>query len=215
MKLLALSDEVVPFIYSGQIKERYADVDIVIGCGDLPYYYLEFVVSMLDVPLVYVHGNHDHRRQRMSNDRIATHAEGCIDIDGRVETVKGINFAGLGGSIRYRPDGTHQYTEGQMRRRMLRQAPMLLGQRLRAKPLDILATHSPPFGIHDGNDRAHTGFKSFLNYLDIFQPRLMLHGHIHLYREKAQPITQYKQTTIINIFPYRLISYDPHTGQFA
>lgn len=215
LKLLALSDEVVPFIYSGQIKARFNDVDLVIACGDLPYYYLEFVVSMLDVPLVYVHGNHDHRKQRMSNDRIATHAEGCVNIDGKVGTFKGLNIAGLGGSIRYRPDGVHQYTESQMWRRILRQTPQLIGQRLLSKPLDIFATHSPPFGIHNGDDRAHTGFRSFLKYLDLFQPKLMIHGHVHLYREKKQPVTQYNQTTIINIYPYRLISYSPHTGQFA
>ena len=35
MKILAISDEVVDFIYSPQIKEKYADVDLVLGCGAL------------------------------------------------------------------------------------------------------------------------------------------------------------------------------------
>ena len=33
--------------------------DLVIGCGDLPFDYLEYLVSRLDVPLLYVPGNHD------------------------------------------------------------------------------------------------------------------------------------------------------------
>ncbi len=215
MKLLALSDEVVPLIYSGQIKQRFADIDLVIACGDLPYYYLEFVVSMLDIPLAYVHGNHDARKQRMSNGRIATEAEGCHNIDGKVMTIKSLNVAGLGGSMRYRPDGTHQYSDSAMTRRILRQTPALLARQIQRRPLHIFATHSPPFGIHDRKDLPHTGFKSFLRYLDIFQPQLMLHGHIHLYREPKQPVTQYKNTTIINVYPYRVINYDTNSGQFS
>ena len=30
-----------------------------ISCGDLPAYYLDYLVSKLDVPLYAVHGNHD------------------------------------------------------------------------------------------------------------------------------------------------------------
>ena len=40
MKVLSLSDKVVSFIYGPQVKCRFKDVDLVIGCGDLPYYYL-------------------------------------------------------------------------------------------------------------------------------------------------------------------------------
>jgi len=32
----------------------------VLSCGDLPPYYLEFLVTVLDVPLFDVRGNHDH-----------------------------------------------------------------------------------------------------------------------------------------------------------
>jgi len=39
--------------------DRFGDVELVLSCGDLPYYYLEYIVSMLNVPLLYVHGNHD------------------------------------------------------------------------------------------------------------------------------------------------------------
>ena len=58
MKILALSDKVVPFIYSSQIRTRFGGTDLVLGCGDLPYYYLEFVLDSMYIPLFFVRGNH-------------------------------------------------------------------------------------------------------------------------------------------------------------
>ncbi|MGW8250128.1 MAG: hypothetical protein ACWGO1_05765, partial [Anaerolineales bacterium] len=59
VKVLSLSDVIVQFIYSPHIRKRFPDVELVIGCGDLPYYYLEYIISSLNVPLFYVRGNHD------------------------------------------------------------------------------------------------------------------------------------------------------------
>src|SRR5262249_6151539 len=50
MQFLTVSDEVVPAIYSLSIKERFGGIQAVLGCGDLPPYYLEFIVTMLAVP---------------------------------------------------------------------------------------------------------------------------------------------------------------------
>jgi len=56
MKILALADEVVSFIHSPTVRDRFADVDLVVSCGDLPAAYLEYVVTLLNKPLVYVPG---------------------------------------------------------------------------------------------------------------------------------------------------------------
>ena len=58
MRILALSDNVVSHIYGPAIKKSSADVDLIVGCGDLPAAYLEYIVTMLPAPLVYVPGNH-------------------------------------------------------------------------------------------------------------------------------------------------------------
>ena len=75
MKLLAVSDLVVEGIYSSRIRERFGDVDMVLSCGDLPYSYLEYIVSMLNVPCFFVHGNHDHP-EYMSDGRVLTRPGG-------------------------------------------------------------------------------------------------------------------------------------------
>jgi predicted phosphodiesterase len=59
MKVLSLSDKVVSFIYSPKVRNRFANSDLIIGCGDLPYCYLEYVLNALDLPLYFVRGNHD------------------------------------------------------------------------------------------------------------------------------------------------------------
>jgi predicted phosphodiesterase len=41
MKIIALSDMVDERVYSEHLVKNYVDIDLVVGCGDLPYYYLE------------------------------------------------------------------------------------------------------------------------------------------------------------------------------
>lgn len=209
MKLLAISDEEVPSIYSGRIRENFGDVDLVLGCGDLPFYYLEFVVTMLDKPVYYVLGNHDKPKQFMADGRIATHAEGCIDIDGRMAREGQLIIAGFGGSIRYKPEGDNQYTEWEMLRRVLPLVPRLLFNRIvHGRYLDILITHAPPRGIHDEDDHVHRGFRVFNWFIRRFHPRFMLHGHTHKYRRNKLYRTWYERTEVINVHPYKLIDWE-------
>jgi Icc-related predicted phosphoesterase len=209
MKILAISDEVVDFIYSPAVKDRFGDVDLIVGCGDLPFYYLEFVVSILNKPLYMVPGNHDAHNQYMSDGRILDHAEGTINIDGELANENGILLAGLGGSIRYRPDGVHQYTQSEMKGRLLSMTPSLILNRLRqGRFLDILITHSAPRNIHDSNDAAHVGFEAFNSFIKWFKPRFLLHGHSHVYQSNAVTRTVVGETEVLNVYPYRLIEWE-------
>ena len=204
MKILALSDQVVEHLYSPSIKERFGGVNLVVGCGDLPSFYLEFVVSMLNVPLIHVPGNHDPAASRRDAD---LGRPACANnIDGLVVEEQGILIAGLGGSLRYRPDGVNQYTQGEMAWRILAMTPRLCWNRMRhGRYLDILVTHAPPRGIHDAEDPAHVGFASFNRFVARFCPRYLLHGHSHIYRRDAITSTQVGATTVINVYPYRVI----------
>ncbi len=207
MKILALSDQVVEAVHSPQIRESYSDVDLVIACGDLPYYYLEFVATMLSAPVAYVHGNHD-KAAYMSDGRTISEPEGCVSLDDRVVTIAGVVLAGLGGSMLYNRQSAYQYSDDAMRWRIARLLPDLLVNRIRTgRYLDILVTHSPPFGIHDDKDLPHIGFKSFLNVMQFFRPKLLLHGHTHRYRQSVKSETQYQDTTVVNVYPLRVIQW--------
>ena len=206
MKILAVSDRVVESIYSSHICERFGDVDMVLACGDLPYSYLEFIVSMLNVPSFFVHGNHDHPEYTNSG-RTITYPGGWGDLDGRTVMAKGILLGGLEGSIRYKPNAPFQYTEKEMTHKAWRMAPALAMNRiLYGRYLDILITHSPPYGIHDGKDLPHRGFKALLGMMARFRPRYLLHGHKHVYR--PEPLrTRYMDTEVINVYPFRVIEW--------
>lgn len=210
MKILALSDEVVDAIHSTQIREAYNDIDLVLCCGDLPYYYLEFVVTTLSAPLLYVHGNHD-RPTYKSDGTTTIEPEGCVSLEGRLMEVRGLTLAGLGGSILYNRQSRYQYTDGEMRGRIIQLFPQLLFNRIRTgRYLDILVAHSPPFGVQDGQDTAHRGFQSFLGFMRNFKPRLLLHGHTFPYRQTPKNATPYHDTIVMNVFPARVIEWPPN-----
>jgi Icc-related predicted phosphoesterase len=207
VKILAVSDRVIKSIYSTQVRERFADVDMVLSCGDLPYSYLEFIVSMLNVPSFFVHGNHD-KLEYQSDGRVLTTPGGWVDLDGRTVQSRGILLAGLEGSIRYKPEGGYQYTEGQMTFKVWRMVPALLLNRLRyGRWVDILITHSPPLGIHDADDCCHRGFKVLRWFMDRFRPRYLIHGHKHVYGTEDR-WTRYRATEVINAYPSCVLDLD-------
>jgi Icc-related predicted phosphoesterase len=220
MKILCVADHLDPLVYSPAIKERFADVDLVIGAGDLPMSYLGFIASSLNKPVLFVFGNHnlDHyhlfRGRPALNPRMETfgaenqHHFGSTYIDRRVVKRKNLLIAGLGGSLRYN-DGENQYTEYQMTLRMLSLVPKLLWNRLtRGRFLDILVAHVPPSGIHDKDDVAHRGFPGFLWFMRTFRPRYLLHGHIHLYDLNERRVTRYCDTEVINVYDHYVLEIE-------
>jgi uncharacterized protein len=227
-RILAVADEVDQSLYGPTLKEL--EPDIVLSCGDLPFEYLEYIVTVLSVPLLFVPGNHDpDLRTRApaqpeavrsgrpfesgaSNDWFLSGTlspppgpQGCVNVDGGIVNVKGLTVAGLGGSVRY-ADGPNRYTQGEMRRRALRlEARARLRRALRRDTVDVLITHSPPFGVGDiPDDPAHVGFSAFHRLAEKLRPRLFLHGHVHPYGEK-RPDRWLGQTPVVNVVPHRLL----------
>lgn len=217
MKILAVSDRVMEHLYCSDVRTKYPNVDLIIGCGDLPFYYLEFLVSALDRRLVYVRGNHDKGPQYTMEGRVVQQVQGGDDIHGRSVKRDGLLLAGLEGSMRYRPHAPFMYTESEMRYQIAQLLPVLLRNKLRyGRFLDILVAHSPPYNIHDRPDLPHTGFKIMRNLLQWVKPRYMLHGHIHIYRRDAVTVTKFEETTIINVYPYCFLDFhNPPTGPHA
>jgi Icc-related predicted phosphoesterase len=81
-----------------------------------------------------------------------------------------------------------------------------MNRMLRGRYLDILITHSPPFGIHDGKDLPHRGFKALLGFMNRFRPRYLLHGHKHTYGTETWR-TRYRDTEVINVYPFHVIEW--------
>lgn len=197
MKILVIGDKESPYIWDHFNPERFKDVKLAISTGDLSPDYLSFIVTMLNIPLLYVPGNHDGIYLKNKPD-------GCEDIDGKIITIHGLTIMGLGGCMQYNK-GPFQYTDKEMSRRFLKMKFALW----RKKKIDIFVGHSPAQGICDGDDLCHMGFSAFKKILDIYQPRFFLHGHQHLsYGGRSKRVFQYEKTTIINSEGYYLFDFD-------
>ncbi|XWX05256.1 metallophosphoesterase [Aggregatilineales bacterium SYSU G02658] len=202
MKLLCVSDTVMPQLESASnLRRRYSDVELIVSCGDMPAAYLDYISSILGKPLLYVRGNHD--------EMYATEPPGGIDLHNNLFEYKGVSFIGLEGSIQYN-GGPIQYTQNEMRMKVLQLAPRLRYNRWRrGYGVDVFVTHSPPKGIHDAEDLPHQGFDAFLDFLAWYRPRYMIHGHVHTWDRRKVVDTQYKHTRILNINPYYVLTVEP------
>ncbi|HZJ22501.1 MAG TPA: hypothetical protein VFD54_04275, partial [Anaerolineales bacterium] len=129
------------------------------------------------------------------------------NLDLKLARHKKFLIGGFGGSIRYRPDGTNQYTQSEAYFRAFRLLPRLLLNKVNyGRALDILITHSPPFGIHDEESQAHQGLKAINWLLRVARPRYHFHGHTHFQRRNLSPSeTTQSITKIVNVFPYKVI----------
>jgi Icc-related predicted phosphoesterase len=212
MNILSVSDVVLNNIYSTQIKNRFSHVDLVISCGDLPYYYLEYIISTLNKPLYYVRGNHAHKVEHGISEK-RTGPWGGIDVHRKCvrDPQSGLLIAGIEGSIRYNRKPSYQYTQFEMWVMVFKLVPRLVFNKLRwGRYLDIFISHAPPWQIQDRDDLPHQGVKAFRWLLKVFKPAAHLHGHIHIYDYITPRETQYQDTKVINTYGYREMKFEPN-----
>ena len=107
--------------------------------------------------------------------------------------------------MRYRPDEPYMCNEREMARRVrkLRRALRRHGG------FDILLTHAPALGVGDMEDLPHRGFQAFLDLMDRYHPRYMVHGHVH---QEYGALTftrerRYGETTVVNAYKRYVIEY--------
>ena len=85
--------------------------------------------------------------------------------------------------------------------------PRLLLNRVHyGRYMDILITHSPPFGIHDEDTQAHRGLRAINWLIRVAKPRYHLHGHVHFHRRNLTTSKSiFRGTKVINVFPYKIL----------
>ena len=221
MRILCISDQIDTLVYSSQIKERFADIDLILAAGDLPLDYLDFIISNLNKPLFFIFGNHHTEELRnykkMWDTPLFYEVKeylgcGAIHVGTKVKKEGDLIVAGFGGCMRYN-NGPNQLTNFEMYIEILKIIPRLLWNRIvHGRFLDVLLTHAPPKGIHDKNDKCHIGFKSFLWFMKVFKPKYLVHGHIHLYDLNDIRSTKWNETTVINAFNHYIIDLGDKNG---
>lgn len=229
MKILLISDKEEKSFWDNWTEataKKLSDIDLILSAGDLHPKYLEFLVTMLNVPLVYVRGNHDGLYEEEP-------PEGCEDADGQVVEVscgRGtsqqiVRILGFGGSMLYNEFEENMYTEEEMRSRV-RKAERAMRKRSivekvlpfgksarrddvgRGKAFDILLTHAPCRGYGDMEDLPHRGFECFNDLLNKYSPQLHCYGHVHQeYGSMERCIRHPSGTLLINGSGYQIIDY--------
>jgi Icc-related predicted phosphoesterase len=167
MKILLVADHEESSLWDYWRASKTEGVDLILSCGDLDPDYLEFLVTMVNRPLLYVRGNHDDKYETKE-------PLGCDCIEDRIYNFRGLRILGLGGSYKY---GTRKnmYTEGEMEKRIAK----LKWQLKRNGGFDILVTHAPAYGYGDMDDLPHRGFECFNDLIETYKPLYMFHGHVH------------------------------------
>jgi Calcineurin-like phosphoesterase len=220
VRVLAVSDVVEDALLADLSPVR--GTELILACGDLPFDYLGYLMNALDVPLVFVPGNHDPDLSgyRMSRAGLTLRAgipvrapwpHGALGADGRLVDVAGLRIAGLGGCRRY-SGGPNQYTDRQQARRARSLAFRAPLRQLRdGRRVDVLLTHAPPRGIGDGADPVHQGFTALNALIERLRPTVALHGHVH-----PAPATdrdrRLGRTIVRNVTGRHLLDIWPGTG---
>jgi len=232
MKILCVSDYVDPLIYNQNVKEAFSDIDLILCAGDLPMDYVDFIVTVFNKPTYFIFGNHNlkefpfyHREahttsaSRMVHEYGDTsHAHGATYlgfktfVDNRFKITDPVTgkqtpllIAGCSGTVKYNK-GMCQYSDFQMKMKLLKMAPKLLLNKLKyGRYLDIFMTHASPKDIHDHKDPCHVGFDCYNWFLQKYKPTYMVHGHIHLYDMREERIGKYYDTTVVNAYAHIVI----------
>ncbi|NLL43769.1 MAG: metallophosphoesterase [Firmicutes bacterium] len=199
MKFLIVGDTVDPQLYDHFRRDRFPDhIEAILSVGDLPTWYLSYLMSVFNAPLYYVRGNHDTIYD-------SSPPEFAHDVHGRVIEFKGLTMVGFEGAMYHGHQSAVQYTERQMRAIWKKTAwRFLLGRKI-----DIVLTHAPPFGIHDAEDPCHQGFLTFSRIIHKYKPRYFIHGHTHLsYGLKQNRIDIVNDTTVINGYGFHILEIE-------
>lgn len=234
MKILCVSDYVDPLIYNQEVKQNFGDVDLVLCAGDLSLDYVDFIVTVLNKPTYFVFGNHNlkdfsyyHKNARTnpnqqsnyySYDTNTGHGATYLGFKSFVDyNLSYINpetgkktpllIAGTSGSLKYN-NGLSQYTDFQMKLKLIKLIPKLLINKMKyGRYLDIFMTHATPRHVHDHEDPCHKGFECYNWFLQKFKPKVMIHGHIHLYDMREERVSQYEETTVINAYAHYVFNF--------
>jgi calcineurin-like phosphoesterase family protein len=214
--VLAVSDEVDDSLVANAVVR---EARLIVACGDLPFDYLGYLMDALDVPLVFVPGNHDPdvSGYRTSRAGLTLRAglparppwpSGALNADRAVVDVAGLRLAGLGGCRRY-SQGPNQYTDRQQARRARALSRRARWRRARdGRGVDVLLTHAPPLGLGDRDDPPHRGFSALNRLAARLQPALLLHGHVHPYGA-VPTVHRVGKTVVRNVVGRHLLEIEP------
>ena len=169
IKLVVISDTHGYLVFGenrlAKFLDGVGDFDLCVLLGDHHTGDLREILDCIPVEkIIAIKGNHDSFSQYREH--------GIRDISGSSYIYKGIRFAGIDGSFRYKNESFPSYTQYQS---------LALGHRLPSA--EVLLSHDVAFES-PVRDNAHLGLIGITHYIYKNSPRWHIHGHIHQSYEK-------------------------------
>lgn len=187
MKLLVIADR--PPIEDSKVVAEQNGVDLVVTLGDLDGASLANLEKITTIPKLGVYGNH------CSGNYFD--GVGITNMHMMTWEYHGVKFGGFQGSLRYKKDPyAIMYTQEEAEH-LFTNFPYV----------DVLLTHSPPYGIHDEHDDpVHQGLTAIRNYIDKQHPKYVLHGHVYVSPDVKR--TKHGKTEVIFVYRQHVIELD-------
>lgn len=170
MKLLCCADLHNSFDLTHFETQTYdKEPDLIVTLGDISVQDLRIIKRTADnlgISAIGVCGNHD--------EPFALESVDIDDLHGKVKTIDGVSFAGIGGSLRYKPSGNMFLTQ---------QQSIDIAKKL--PKADVLITHDKPYTGWFVDTKSqfakdpHAGLVGITKYIRKNQPKYHLYGHLH------------------------------------
>lgn len=191
MKLLCCADLHNSFDLTHFETQTYdKEPDLIVTLGDISIQDLRIIKRTADnlgIPAIGICGNHDEPFALQSVD--------IDDLHGKVKTIDGVTFAGIGGSLRYKRSN-YMFLTQQQSIDVAKNLPRA----------DVLITHDKPYTGWFADTKAqfakdpHAGLVGITKYIRKNKPKYHLYGHLH------QRMTEEKYgTTSMCVYGIQLI----------
>lgn len=170
MKLLCCADLHNSFDLTHFETQTYdKEPDIIVTLGDISVQDLRIIKRTADnlgIPAIGICGNHD--------EPFALQSVGIDDLHGKVKTIDGVTFAGIGGSLRYKRSN-YMFLTQQQSIDIAKSLPKA----------DVLISHEKPYSGWFFDKKAqyakdpHAGLVGITKYIRQNKPKIHLYGHLH------------------------------------
>lgn len=191
MKLLCCADLHNSFDLTHFETQTYdKEPDLIVTLGDISIQDLRIIKRTADnlgIPAIGICGNHDEPFVLQSAD--------IDDLHGKVKTIDGVSFAGIGGSLRYKRSN-YMFLTQQQSIDIAKQLPKA----------NVLISHDKPYNgwFFDRQSQfakdPHAGLVGISQYIRKNKPKYHLYGHLH------QIMTEEKHgTTSMCVYGIQLI----------
>ena len=143
--------------------------DLIVTLGDISVQDLRIIKRTADnlgIPAIGICGNHD--------EPFALQSVGIDDLHGKVKTIDGVTFAGIGGSLRYKRSN-YMFLTQQQSIDIAKSLPKA----------DVLISHDKPYSGWFFDKKAqyakdpHAGLVGITKYIRQNKPKIHLYGHLH------------------------------------